>query len=155
MIQSYLKKRNLAALVYSAGIGLIIWHNKVIGKSDDWRSNVLLFATAGALIAACWFYLKAKKRTAGWLLLLPANVIALVVYWALEDHSERPDNVPCPKCGARIRLKTQLAAFAMQYWHPARAIHLQHLESLRQSTAHPLSHRNVWCKAQFIPYVKR
>lgn len=100
MIQSYLKKRNLAALVYGVGIVLTIWHNKVLGQNDDWMSNVLLFATAGAFIAACWFYLKAKKRTGAWLLLLPANFIALLVYWALEDHSERPDNIPCPKCGA-------------------------------------------------------
>lgn len=101
MIRAHLKKRNIAVLVYLAGMVAIVVRSKVLGfTEDDWLSIVLLFGTAGALIAACAFYLQAKKRTRGWLLLLPLNGLALLVYWLLADHSNQPEEARCPSCGA-------------------------------------------------------
>ena len=99
VIQSELKKRNIAVIVYLVGIASIIVRNKVFGVTeDDWLSNIFMFSTAGALIAACWFYLKAKRRTGAWLLLLPLHGIALIIFWMLKDCSVRPEDPPLPKC---------------------------------------------------------
>jgi hypothetical protein len=96
MIAEYLKQRNIAAACYVIGMGAAI-ALKVSGHRalTEW----LVWPIFAALVAACWFYLKAKKRSGGWLLLLPLNIIALVIYWSMEDCSEKPDNVACAACG--------------------------------------------------------
>ncbi|NYS35127.1 hypothetical protein HZZ02_15705, partial [Streptococcus danieliae] len=92
MIAEYLKQRNIAAACYVIGMGAAIALNASGQRAlTEW----LVWPVFAALVAACWFYLKAKKRSGGWLLLLPLNVVALIIYWWMEDCSEKPENVAC------------------------------------------------------------
>lgn len=97
VIIEYLKRRNIAAVCYVIGMAAAI-ALKASGHSalNEW----LMWPIFAALVAACWFYLKAKKRSGGWLLLLPLNVIAFIIYWWMEDCSEKLENVACAACGA-------------------------------------------------------
>jgi hypothetical protein len=57
--------------------------------------------TGAALFADCWFYLKAKKRSGGWMLLLiPLPGLAPFVYWWMDDCSAERENIACAVCGA-------------------------------------------------------
>jgi|GEM_PF-6175892 len=101
MIPSYLKKRNIAVTIYLAGMCAIIYRTKVQELSESGiYFYTLLFIVPASLIVACWFYLKAKKRSSGWLILFPMNILAFIIYALLEDRSNLPDNIPCPACGA-------------------------------------------------------
>ena len=96
MHAKYIKKRNIAVAVYLAGLVIVGMGTKVFGMDQDSVvCNLLALITGGSLIAACWFYLKAKNRSE----LLPLSIIAFFIYWMLEDHSNLPAEVSCPKCG--------------------------------------------------------
>ena len=97
MIAEYLKQRNTAAVSYVIGMGTVIALN---ASGRQALTEWLVWPIFAALVAACWFYLKAKKCSSGWLLLLPLNVIALVIYWWMEDCSAKAENVACAACGA-------------------------------------------------------
>lgn len=99
--QTYLKRRNqTAGLAIALMIFFVVW--RALGKDveDHWYISLLMFVYLACYVAACWFYLKSKQRSSGWLLLVPTNVLGLIVYICLEDRSEKPDNVPCPACQA-------------------------------------------------------
>ena len=99
MIQEQLRKRNIAAGAYLVGMGVLMYrHNLPEYQQHDPVAHVLMYPLALAYIAACWFYLKAKGRSGAWLLLMPLSLIALLVYWGMDDCSEEEENIPCPKC---------------------------------------------------------
>ena len=101
MIQSYLKKRNIAAAAYLLGMAATYVHLHVLhNDNDNWISRCLMVAVVTALAAACWFYLKAKKRDSLWLLLLPSSGIAVLIYWFLNDCSDDAETPACASCGA-------------------------------------------------------
>lgn len=97
MIPEYLQRRNIAATVYLGCMAAVVWLNSE-GKHE--AAEWLVFPIFVSMIAACWFYLKAKNRSGGWLLLLPLSLIAFLIYWCMDDCSEDPENIPCAKCGA-------------------------------------------------------
>lgn len=77
MIVKYVKRRNVAAACYVIVLGAAIALNAADRPAlTEW----VLWPQLASLVAACWFYLKAKKRSGGWLLLLPLNVPARVIY---------------------------------------------------------------------------
>lgn len=96
MIIAHLKKRNVAAVIYVGCMVASVWLSRQ-GRPD--AADIFIFPAFLSLVAACWFYLKAKNRSGGWLLLLPLNLVALIIYWCMDDCSAEPDNIPCPKCG--------------------------------------------------------
>ncbi|BBB59941.1 hypothetical protein UNDKW_1668 [Undibacterium sp. KW1] len=101
MIPSYIKKRNLAVTIYLTGMCTVIYRSHVLGPAkSDIYSGILALVLYGVLIAACWFYLKAKKRSGAWLILIPLNIVAFIIYALMEDRSNLSDNIPCTACGA-------------------------------------------------------
>lgn len=101
MIQKELRRRSVAAFAYVitlAAAGLI--RTKVTNYAwGDAASQVLGVIAFGELLLACWFYLRAKRRGAEWLLIIPLNVFALLIYCLLRDHSSEPEDVKCGACG--------------------------------------------------------
>jgi len=97
MIPEHLRKRNIAATIYLGGMVAAACLNY---KGKHAFAESLVFPIFVSFVAACWYYLKAKKRSGGWLLLLPLSLIALLIYWNMDDCSEDPENIPCSKCGA-------------------------------------------------------
>ncbi len=97
MISEYLEKRTIAASIYVISVGVCMWLKHI---GEETYIDLLLVPGGLALIAACWFYLKAKNRSGAWLLLLPLNVIALLIFWSMEDCSNEEENILCPKCTA-------------------------------------------------------
>jgi len=97
--KSYLKRRNIAAGIAIAIMAFFILRRIAGGNAEDpWYINLLMFLYLLCYIAACWFYLKSKQRSGGWLLLIPTNIVGLIIYMCLEDRSAKPDNIPCPAC---------------------------------------------------------
>ena len=102
VIQKELRRRNVAVLAYAVTLlaaGLI--RTKVTNYAwGDTASQVLGVVAFGEVLLACWFYLRAKRRGAEWLLLIPLNVWALLIYWLLKDYSTEPEDIKCAGCGA-------------------------------------------------------
>ena len=99
MIDIYRKYRNASAIGYVVSMVCAIWRRPLLHVFEGSGVSILMaYITLGLLVATCWFWLKAKKRSGLWLMLLPANLIALLVYALLEDRSEEPDLIRCAKC---------------------------------------------------------
>lgn len=109
MIDIYLKKRNIAAGCYVVGMAAIIAAN---AADEQHLATWFLWPTVAALVAACWFYLKAKKRSGGWMLLLiPLPGLAPFVYWWMDDCSAERENIACVVCGAANFPEDKLCRF--------------------------------------------
>lgn len=93
MIKSELNKRDISALLYISGMAVLIFRATVMKIMDGELTELIAVVTMLALIASCSFYLRSKRRSAAWLLLIfPLNVLAGIVYYLLEDHSELKDD---------------------------------------------------------------
>ena len=64
MIPEYLQKRNVAVVIYLGCIAAAMW----LGYSGSDAGPLLGLPAGVSLIAACWFYLRAKNRSVAWLL---------------------------------------------------------------------------------------
>lgn len=94
LIQSYVKKANVAAGGFFASLVLSIFAE----APDSVLFKVAILGVGYCMIAACGFYLKAKGRSLFWLLLLPFTVIALIVFYCLGDQSRMGQEIKCPSC---------------------------------------------------------
>jgi hypothetical protein len=99
MIGQYLEKRNHAVVACACVSAVVLWRAYGRGAADFLQVLLGLGAIV-LMIAACWYYLLAKQRHAVWLLLVPLNVVAFLVYRALEDRSQDEVDVACPVCKA-------------------------------------------------------
>ena len=78
-----------AALIFCIGAALML-----PGEAED---SLLAFAIAilglaafAALLAFCWFFLKARGRSPVWMLLLIFNVFGLLIMLCLSDLTRPP-----------------------------------------------------------------
>lgn len=101
MIDQYLEKRNHAVIGYVMVTGVALWRSfSGIRGGSDFLQTLLVLGSFALFAAACWCYLRAKNRSGVWLLLLPLSLIAVLIYWKLEDRSADEADVACPACKA-------------------------------------------------------
>lgn len=95
MVKSELKRRNTAVWIYLISLALLYFTKK--GSSMAVPLALVAFLS---FMAASAFYLRAKERSLWWLLLTPGNLIAIFVYYCLEDLSSHEGAKECPSCTA-------------------------------------------------------
>ena len=90
MIKAEAKRRNVAGAVYVAAMAAAIYRAAILhSTNDDGFGHLLVAIILISAFATSIFFLRAKRRSAGWLILTPATVFAWIVYACLEDHSDR------------------------------------------------------------------
>ena len=90
MIKAEVQKRNAAGLVYVAAMAWASYRAAVLhSTNDDGLGHVLVAVILISAFATSAFYLRAKRRSAAWLVLFPASVFAWIGYACLDDHSDR------------------------------------------------------------------
>lgn len=102
LVKTYRQRRKVAAIVAVVLMALMIeerWRNGDANGSS-WHVNTAVFLYLISYVTACFYHLKSRQRSAGWLFLLPTGLVALIVYACLEDRSNKVDNVLCSVCQA-------------------------------------------------------
>jgi hypothetical protein len=92
MIKVETRRRNVAALVYLAAMAVAIYRAAILhSTNNDGLGHLLVAIILISAFATSVFFLRAKSRSAGWLVLAPATVFAWIAYACLDDHSDRAE----------------------------------------------------------------
>jgi hypothetical protein len=96
VIEKYRNRSNIAASVWLVSIPVLM-ASAIPGQEG---LGGVIWLSAASFLSASAFYLMSKGRSLWWLLLLPPfSLLALIVYWRFEDHSNRGREIKCSSCG--------------------------------------------------------
>jgi hypothetical protein len=99
MVPAYKRKSIIAALIYAASIGPLLWWTQHHPGGNIWDDGdvvgiTLMVVMCGSGLYALYALVRAKARDPAWLLVLLLHLLGIIILLALKDRSGEPKALP-------------------------------------------------------------